>query len=74
MATLRLQLAIPREDWLAYYRGSARDVVARAEDGRRVRFPARILHRHAGHDGVHGRFELEYADDGRFIALRRMPG
>ncbi|MCS4502996.1 hypothetical protein KBTX_03031 [wastewater metagenome] len=75
MPVLTLRLAISRSEWLSYYRGDARDVVARAEDGRRVRFPASVLHRHATHDGIHGRFELAYGDDGRFVALRRLtPG
>ncbi|WP_435103359.1 DUF2835 domain-containing protein [Arhodomonas sp. AD133] len=72
MPVVRLRLQIGRDEWLAYYQGAARDVLATAEDGRRVRFPARVLHRHSGHDGVRGRFELEYGDDGRFIALRRV--
>ncbi len=72
MPVVRLRLRIGRDEWLAYYKGAARDVLATAEDGRRVRFPARVLHRHCDHDGVRGRFELEYGDDGRFIALRRV--
>lgn len=66
------RLAIPADTWLAYYRGAARDVVARAEDGRTVRFPARLLRPFVGHDGVHGAFRLRYDAAGHCVDLSRL--
>lgn len=66
------RLSISPDDYLAYYQGTARDVVARAEDGRRVRFPASALQRFVGHEGIHGRFELRFDADRKFRGLRRL--
>jgi len=65
-------VAIGPEDWLDYYRHSAASVLVTAEDGRRVRFPARLLHRHASRDGVRGRFRLLYDGEGRQRGLERL--
>lgn len=70
--TLRLRLSIPPEACLRYYQGEVRDVLARSEDGRRVRFPAAALRQHIRRDGVQGRFELEYDEHHRLVALRRI--
>ncbi len=48
--------------------------MATAEDGRRVRFPAKALQRHLRPEGIHGRFELQFDSTHRFVALRRVAG
>lgn len=55
-----------------YYAGRARQVAAIDEAGRSVRFPAEILRRHVGHDGVHGRFRIEFDAAGRFSSIERL--
>jgi len=69
---LRFRLDIPAEDYLAYYRGIARDVIARTLDGRRIRFPANSLRDHVRHDGVRGLFEIEFDERHKLVALRRL--
>lgn len=69
---LRFRLDIDAEDYLAYYRGSAREVLVRAEDGRRVRFPASALQPFVTRDGVHGRFELRFDAGHRLLGLQRL--
>ena len=61
-----VELAIAADEYVRMYAGTARDVLASATDGRRVRFPASILRPFVGHDGIHGRFEIIYGTDGRF--------
>ena len=53
------------------YRGVARNVVARARDGRWVQFPAHALRAHVDAFGVHGAFVLR-TRDGRLAALDRL--
>lgn len=70
--TLRFRLDISADDYLAYYQGAARDVVVRAEDGRRVKFPAGALQTHITRDGIHGRFELRFDANHKLIGLLRL--
>jgi len=37
-----------------------------------VQFPAAALRPHLRHDGIRGRFELEFDERRRFVALRRL--
>ncbi len=57
---------------MAYYRGQAQAVVAIAEDGRRVAFPASRLRPYLDHGGVHGHFELRFDADHRLTTIRRV--
>ncbi len=70
--SLDVDLAIPAEDYLRMYEGSARDVVAHATNGQTVRFPANILRRFVLHDGVYGRFRIRFDERGKFIAIERL--
>lgn len=54
---------------LAYYRGDARAVRARATNGQSVQFPASVLQKHITEDGVHGRFRMEFDSNNKFVRL-----
>lgn len=69
---LRFRLAIPAEEYLAYYRREAGEVVALSEDGRNVQFPASALQRFVSHAGVYGRFEIVFDDRHKLLALNRL--
>jgi hypothetical protein len=69
---IRFRLDISAEDYLAYYQGAVRDVLVRAEDGRRVKFPAGALQPHITRDGIHGRFELRFDANHKLIGLQRL--
>ncbi len=69
---LRMRLAIPAHEYLAYYRNQADAVLARTLDGRSIEFPAIALRRHVTHGGVHGLFEIEFDADYRLIRLERV--
>lgn len=70
--TVRFRLALTPEQYLAYYQGAARNVVVRAEDGRRIQFPADQLRRHVTSEGVTGRFQLRFDDNHKLIDLVRI--
>jgi hypothetical protein len=68
---IRLSLDIPADELARYYQG-ARRVVATAEDGRRVQFPASALQRFVTRAGVSGRFELHIDERGKLLEIRRL--
>lgn len=69
---LRFRLHIPPDELARFYQGAASSVIARAEDGRNVQFPANALRPFVTRSGVHGRFELELGAGQRLRALRRI--
>ena len=69
---IRFRLAISADEYLAYYKGSARAVVVVAEDGRSLRFPAGALQPFVTHQGIHGHFELRFDDNNKLQGLRRI--
>lgn len=71
MQTITVELMISAEDFLALYRGTAREVVATAIDGRTVRFPASVLQPFVTNDGVTGRFHIEFDEKNKFKYITR---
>jgi hypothetical protein len=67
------QLHISSEQYLDYYRGAAKSVVARAESGQTVQFPASLLQRFITADGIHGEFVLVCDEHHKCINLQRVP-
>lgn len=72
MAEITVRLAISRENYLAWYQGAVRDVLARTLDGRNVRFPANILRGFVDNSGVYGTFCIEFDEKGKFKAIRKI--
>jgi hypothetical protein len=58
--------------FLSYYRGSARSVIVRAEDGRRIQLPAASLRPFFLSDGINGEFELTLDDTNKLLEIRRL--
>jgi len=71
-------LDISSEELLKYYRGNARNVLARAMDGTRCRFPVDALKPFVTHSGVQGKFRLTVQSDsnvdhgGKLIGIERV--
>ena len=72
MSHIIVDLAISAMDYQSYYTGQIKTVVATTVDGRTVRFPANILQKMVGHDGVYGRFKILFDEQGRFLAVERL--
>lgn len=72
MNEIVFDLQLPAEEYLRVYKGSARDVVTRALDGRTVRFPAQILQPYLLHSGIFGRFRISFDRDGRFQKIDKL--
>lgn len=71
--SISLNLKISVDEMEKYYRGSAQQIIAVAEDGRRVQFPASAVRRFVTRDGVRGRFLLLVDEHGKLVEMRRAP-
>ena len=71
MPKIRVSLNISPHRFLAYYEGVVEDVVARASDGRKIRFPARVLRQFMTQSGVVGSFFITYDSNKKFVSIER---
>ena len=71
MKRFEFRLSISPEEYLAYYRGTAKQVVVRCADGVTVQFPASLLTQFVSTSGIHGDFVLTCDDGDKGADLRR---
>ncbi|WP_447970806.1 DUF2835 domain-containing protein [Nitrospira sp. M1] len=71
MPKIRVSLNLPPHRFLAYYEGVADEVVASASDGRKIRFPARVLRPFITQNGVVGKFFITYDSNKKFVSIER---
>lgn len=69
---ITFSLSLSSEDYLAYYRGVAKEVVVKSHDGRVLRFPANRLQPFLAHDGIHGDFAMRYDSNNKLISLEKL--
>lgn len=67
-----VNLAISADQYLAYYQGAVKEVVAPSIDGRTIRFPCTILQPFVTHNGIHGRFAISFDRNNKFKEIRRL--
>jgi hypothetical protein len=72
MKEIIVSLHISAEDYLTVYQGQVKDVVATAQDGRVVRFPAAILKGMVGHEGISGTFKIKFDANNKFDVIVRI--
>jgi hypothetical protein len=70
--SINVRISITAEEFLRLYEGSAREVFAISDDGRSIRFPARILQPYVLHDGIHGRFRIQFDQDHKFQSIEQI--
>ncbi len=70
--TLIVDLHIPTEEYLRHYQGQVSQVSAIAQDGRRVRFPSRILQPFVTHEGIHGSFAIHFDEYHKFVGIDKI--
>ncbi|HED38934.1 MAG TPA: DUF2835 family protein [Chromatiales bacterium] len=68
---VRFAISISADDYLAYYKGQARQVIVDAEDGRRIQFPASCLQPFIMHDGINGIFVLRFDANNKLVGLEK---
>ncbi len=64
-------LHISSLEYLPYYRGEVKNVLARCADGRTVQFPATLLTPFVTSSGIRGNFVMTCDDDGKGAQLQR---
>ena len=69
---IRFHLDLSYDQYLAVYQGIAKTVIAKADDGRRIVFPAGNIQRYLGKTGIQGYFEMELTAVNKFIAIRKL--
>jgi hypothetical protein len=72
MNRYEFQLEISPDQYLDYYRGVVRYVVARCASGENIQFPAALLQRFVTTEGIHGRFVLTCDENHKGAALERL--
>jgi len=72
MPSLVLDIRLTAEQFLAYYQGHVKRVLATSRDGRKVSLPAHHLRPFLTHSGVEGSFVLEFSVKGELLSLRRL--
>lgn len=72
MPEYRLHFHLSRDEYLRYYQGAAAAIVAPAEDGTRVQFPANALRPFVTEEGVSGSFLLVTDDDNKMLELKKL--
>ncbi len=72
MSSLVVNLAIPAEEFVRLYQGSAKVVIAKSLDGRQVKFPADILRPYVLHQGVYGQFKIHFDEFHKFKSIEKL--
>jgi len=72
MIRYEFHLRITADQYLDYYRGTARHVIARCTTGQNVQFPASLLQQFVTKDGISGTFALTCDDQLRNSRLERL--
>jgi len=72
MQELIIDVALPAERYLAWYRGQAKRVLMRSRDGRSISLPAHHLRPFLTHEGVYGSFVMRFTSEGKMVSLERL--
>ena len=72
MNRYEFHLRLTSDQYLEYYRGTARHVVARCTTGQNIQFPASLLQQFVTTDGISGTFALTCNDQLKNSHLERL--
>ena len=60
MNRISFSIKISPDEYLKSYEHPQAVVFVMSDDGRRVKFPANLLKRFVGHNGIEGRFRIDF--------------
>lgn len=72
MKSYEFHLHLSSTQYLQYYRGTAKSVIARCTDGQTIQFPASLLQKFLAPGGINGKFVLTSEDNHKGLELRRL--
>jgi hypothetical protein len=70
--TMIVDIHITTEEYLRHYQGHVTQVSCIARDGRRVRFPTKILQKFVTHEGVRGSFAIHFDEYHKFVSIDQL--
>lgn len=70
--SVTLQLVISADELQRWYQGRAQQIVATAIDGKKVRFPVKILRPFVTREGVSGTFNIVFNSTGEFHQIHKV--
>lgn len=73
MKRYEFHLTLSSEEYLDYYRGTARSVLVHLSNGSSIQFPASLLKEFVTSGGIQGDFVLTCDDDLKNAKLKRLP-
>ena len=62
---LIVDIVITRDEYLRWYQGTAKAILATSRDGRKVSFPAQSLQPYVTHNGIRGSFAIYFDDNNK---------
>lgn len=69
---LIVDLVITRDEYLRWYQGAAKSVLAVSRDGRKVSFPAQSLQPYVTHNGIKGTFAIYFDDNNKLLGVEKL--
>lgn len=66
------QLEISADEYVRYYKGTAKTVVTQSIDGKKVQFPVNILQSYITHNGISGMFSLKYDENNKYVSIQKI--
>jgi hypothetical protein len=69
---IRFRLDISSTQYLAVYKGLAKNVIVKADDGKMVAFPAGNIQQYLNQTGIHGYFEMEMTSENKFLTIKKI--
>lgn len=72
MNEIQFDLNISSEDYLRYYQGAAGQVIAYGLNGQTLQFPANLLRPFITHNGIQGRFAIQFDHNHKCQGLRQI--
>jgi len=70
--SVTFDLSLSATEYLKYYQGRAKWINVLSTSGARVRLPANRLAAFVGHNGIQGRFVLQYLSSGKFVSISKI--
>jgi len=69
---IRFSLSISCEQYLKVYQGRVQTISVKADDGRRIEFPAGKLQPFLTNAGINGYFELQLTAANKFVSIQKL--
>lgn len=67
--SIRFSLAISAEEYLAVYRGQAKDILVKSQHNKSIQFPANAVRGFLTRDGIYGSFEIQFDENNKLIRV-----